>query len=484
LNTTVVLFEDHTWHGLRPLASSLSTYEQRCGIFNTRERVELLRTPGAMGSPGVLLGRSYLEALRGESPWAPGIASLGDAGSDSSPPQLWLTGRLAPAMPLVNALLALPEDSPPFEWRDEDGLVAALLTPAQGRLAAASWDAWRDGRTSRWSASALGAAVQERPAGDGQKLTCAGDAAGDAADDLAAYLSAASNGLPPALRHAWDIVPATAAALVADLQVALGAGGWTRRPFALFAADVSEPAWAGRTELRRCGQGDLPPGVWLLGDDFHQAAGVTLAPGVVIDARRGPVVLDRGCDVASHTLLEGPLYLGPGCRVKAGARLYGESSFGVGNRLAGEIGESTFGDFANKQHEGFIGHTVLGSWTNLGAMTTCSDLKNNYGTVRVDLGEGQVATGQRFVGLLAGDHVKTAIGTLFNTGTCVGFASNIFGGGMPPKFVPPFSWGGSAGAPGYGVEQAVATAAVVMSRRQCLFLPAHRTLFETLSPTA
>ena len=95
----------------------------------------------------------------------------------------------------------------------------------------------------------------------------------------------------------------------------------------------------------------------------------------------------------------------------------------MGNRLAGEIGESTFGDFANKQHEGFIGHAVLGSWVNLGAMTTCSDLKNNYGPVRVDLGWGEVDSGLRFVGLLMGDHAKTAIGTLFNTGTCVGFAS-------------------------------------------------------------
>ena len=475
MNTIVVLFEDHTWQGLRPLTASMPTYEQRCGLYNTRERVELLH------EPGVLLSRSYLAALHGEGSWALGAASLHDAGK-TAPAQLWLTGRLAPAMSLVNALLALPKDTPPFEWHDEDGLVAALLTPAQGRAAAASWESWRDGRSPQWSVSTPGAALPERQTADGQRLLCAAEAGDEAVGVLAASLAAAVGGRPPALRHAWDIVPATATALVADLQAGLGAGGWSRRPFGLFEAADSEPLWAGRTELQPCSQKDLPPGAWMLGDAFYRAPGVTLAPGAVIDTRRGPVVLDRGCDIASHTLLEGPLYLGPGCRVKAGARLYGESSFGIGNRLAGEIGESTFGDFANKQHEGFIGHAVLGSWTNLGAMTTCSDLKNNYGTVRVDLGDGEADTGQRFVGLLAGDHVKTAIGTLFNTGTCVGFASNLFGGGMPPKWVPAFSWGGSVGAPAYGVEQAVATAAVVMGRRQCRFLPAHRNLFERLAP--
>jgi len=477
LNTTAVLFEDHTWRGLRPLSAGLPVYEQRCGLFNTRERLELVHRPG------VLLCRAVLEALHGETPWSVGPASLHAVAAQAAP-QLWLNGRSAPSMTFLAGLLALPADTPPFAWFDADGLVAARLESGQGRAAAASWEAWRDGRTPQWSGPDLGAAAREHRLGDDQRLIC-GAAADEAASfRLAGLLWAAAAGQSPAWRHVWDLVPATAAALDGDLRAALAAGGWTRRPFALWGAADAEPIWAARTELKRGEQGDLPPGAWLLGEDFWWGAGVTMAPGAVVDARRGPVVLDRGCDIAPHTLLEGPLYLGPGCRVKAGARLYGESSFGIGNRLAGEIGESTFGDFANKQHEGFIGHAVLGSWTNLGAMTTCSDLKNNYGTVRVDLGDGQVDTGQRFVGLLAGDHVKTAIGTLFNTGTCVGFASNIFGSGMPPKHVPAFSWGGNPGGPGYGVEQAIATASVVMGRRQCRFLAAHRALFEMLAPPA
>ncbi|MBE0565155.1 MAG: hypothetical protein IH621_04295, partial [Krumholzibacteria bacterium] len=214
---------------------------------------------------------------------------------------------------------------------------------------------------------------------------------------------------------------------------------------------------------------------------LYTGADVDLLPGTVVDTRGGPVILDQGVGVGAHVFLEGPLYLGPGCRVKAGARLYGESSYGVGNRLAGEIGESTFGDFANKQHDGFIGHAVLGSWVNLGAMTTCSDLKNNYGPVRVDLGFGAVDTGLRFVGLLMGDHAKTAIGTLFNTGTAVGFGANVFGDGMPPKHVPCFSWGGRPDSPAYARDKAAATAAVVFGRRGCRFGPDHERLFASVA---
>lgn len=208
--------------------------------------------------------------------------------------------------------------------------------------------------------------------------------------------------------------------------------------------------------------------------------GVDLAPGTALNTEQGPIILDRGVRVMPQCYLEGPLYIGPGSLVKPGTRIHGESSFGIVNRLAGEIGESTFGDFANKQHEGFIGHAVLGSWINLGAMTTCSDLKNNYGAIRVDLGSGAMATGKHFIGLMLGDHAKTAIGVLFNTGTCVGFASNIFGAGMPPKYVGNFQWGGQEGCPRYAVDRARATAEIVMKRRGCLFTEAHGELFTSL----
>lgn len=464
----IVIFEDHTWAGFRPLAASQPVFELRCGLFGTRERVELA------GGTGTLRCRRHLAALLAPGPWR-----VNDA-APAAGPELWLTGRLAPRPELVAALLAAAGGGDRFAWHDDQGLVAALYGPAEAAAAATAWQAWESGTRAAFDAPAWGPGTGADPAA-GQRFRCPPGGDADRAQVLAASLATASAGTDPALRRIWDLVPATATALAADLAAGLAAGGWHRRPFGLFAVQEAAAPWGGLSCPARIGAAQLPTGVWLLGDDLWCDQNVSLAPTAVIDTRRGPVVIDRGGDIAPHTLLEGPLYLGPGCRVKAGARLYGESSFGIGNRLAGEIGESTFGDFTNKQHEGFIGHAALGSWVNLGAMTTCSDLKNNYGSVKVDLGDGLLETGQRFVGLLAGDHVKTAIGTLFNTGTSVGFASNIFGEGMPPKHVPAFSWGGRAGDPAYGLEAAVATARVVHGRRACRFLPAHEGLFGILS---
>ncbi|MBM4129410.1 hypothetical protein FJ250_00050 [bacterium] len=463
----VVVFEDHTWRGLRPLATSAPVFELRCGLFNTRERAELA------GGSGAVLCRRHLAPLL-----APGAWPL--RAEDGAADELWLNGRLAPDTGLVSALLAAAASGATFAWTDDEGLVAATFAPAAAAAAAQAWHAWAAGGAARFEPP-LAALDGATPWAPGLRALTSPATGSREAGSVGAALVAAAGGRPPAWRRVWDLVPATARALTADLAAGLGAGGWSRQPFGLTAIDPGSAPWAGHSLPERRSPGRLPAGVWLLGDDLWCAADVALAPGAVIDARKGPVILDRGCDVAPHTLLEGPLYLGPGCRVKAGARLYGESSFGIGNRLAGEIGESTFGDFTNKQHEGFIGHAVLGAWVNLGALTTCSDLKNNYGSVKVDLGDGLEETGQRFVGLLAGDHVKTAIGTLFNTGTCVGFASNIFGQGMPPKHVPPFAWGGRDGDPRYGLEAALATARVVLGRRGCRLESAHERLFAELA---
>ena len=116
----------------------------------------------------------------------------------------------------------------------------------------------------------------------------------------------------------------------------------------------------------------------------------------------------------------------------------------VARKVGGEIESSIIHSYSNKQHDGFLGHSYLGSWVNLGAGTNNSDLKNNYENITVLLNGKNVVTGSQFVGLIMGDHSKTAIGTLFNTGTIVGISSNIFGAGFPARNIPSFSWGGSA----------------------------------------
>ena len=124
---------------------------------------------------------------------------------------------------------------------------------------------------------------------------------------------------------------------------------------------------------------------------------------------------------------------------------------------------------------------MIGSWVNLGADTTCSDLKNNYGLIRCNFGQGPVETGSRFVGLQMAEHAKSAIGTTFNTATTVGFSSNVFSPGFPRAVIPNYSWGDGR-SKFYDVEKAIDVARIVMERRSCAFRPEHADLFRSLAP--
>jgi UDP-N-acetylglucosamine diphosphorylase/glucosamine-1-phosphate N-acetyltransferase len=167
--------------------------------------------------------------------------------------------------------------------------------------------------------------------------------------------------------------------------------------------------------------------------------GATLEPGVVFDVREGPVVIEQHAYVASGTRLVGPVYVGPGSEV-LGHSVRG-SVIGPRCKVRGEISTSVFLGYANKAHDGFVGHSVIGRWVNLGAGTTTSNLKNTYGPVRLRPPAGPVETGRQFLGSLIGDHAKTAIGTQLDTGTLVGAGANVFGAARPAKYVPPFAWG-------------------------------------------
>jgi UDP-N-acetylglucosamine diphosphorylase/glucosamine-1-phosphate N-acetyltransferase len=193
----------------------------------------------------------------------------------------------------------------------------------------------------------------------------------------------------------------------------------------------------------------------------------------VIDARGGPVVIGSGTELMPFCYIQGPCFIGPDCRLKAHTRVYEGCHLGPVCRVAGELAESVIQGYSNKQHDGFLGHAYLGEWCNLGADTNNSDLKNNYGNVVVTLKGRPVKTGRRFVGLMMGDHSKTAINTMFNTGTVVGIFANIWGGGFPQTEVPPFSWGGPPGGfVPYRVDKALETARVVVDRRGKTLSPA------------
>lgn len=198
---------------------------------------------------------------------------------------------------------------------------------------------------------------------------------------------------------------------------------------------------------------------------IHFGEGVELMPTAVVDASRGPVYLDENVRVEPHAAVVGPCYIGADTVVLAG-KVTG-SSIGRDCRIGGEVEASVFHAYVNKYHAGFIGHSYVGQWANFGAMTTNSDLKNNYSTIRVMVGGEEIDTGSIKVGSFIGDHTKFGIGTLLTTGAVVGMCCNLFGGNLiTDRSVPPFSWGNSDGYEKYQLDKAVDTARQVCARRE------------------
>jgi UDP-N-acetylglucosamine diphosphorylase/glucosamine-1-phosphate N-acetyltransferase len=237
------------------------------------------------------------------------------------------------------------------------------------------------------------------------------------------------------LAHVWELVTRNAEWLAQDIVHAPGAASPD------VPSHVAVIAAAGRVRVGR---------------------DVSFEPNVVLDCTDGPVWFDDGVRVRAFTRIAGPAYFGRGTTVLGGS--FTAVSIGPACKVRGEIEESVLLGYANKAHDGFIGHACIGCWVNLGAFTTNSDLKNNYGTVRIRMATGDVDTGEMKIGCFLGDHVKTAIGTLLTTGAVVGPGANLFGAGQPPRYVRPFAWG-SSGAALHEFARFIDTARIAMRRR-------------------
>lgn len=196
------------------------------------------------------------------------------------------------------------------------------------------------------------------------------------------------------------------------------------------------------------------------------ATGAVLYPGVVIIAEEGPVYIGRNVKIMPNAVIEGPAFIGDNSVIKIGAKIYEGTSIGEVCKVGGEVECSIIHSYSNKQHDGFLGHSYLAQWVNLGADTNNSDLKNNYGSIRSYADGIEIDTGLKFVGLTMGDHSKTGINTMINTGTVAGIMCNIFGADFPPKNIPDFSWGGAAGFETYQIGKALEVARTVKSRRK------------------
>ncbi len=235
--------------------------------------------------------------------------------------------------------------------------------------------------------------------------------------------------------------------------------------------------------MSRGGQilGKVYPGVTLVAqENIYLAPGSQLQPGVVLNAEAGPIYISEGAVIIANATIVGPAFIGKNSIVKMGAKLYEGTSIGEVCKVGGEIEESILHGYTNKQHEGFLGHAYLGEWVNLGADTNNSDLKNNYGTVRVSINGEMVDSGSTFVGLFMGDHSKSGINTMFITGCTVGVMSNVFGAGFTPKTIGSFVWGGIDSVAVHDLEKALATARVVMSRRKKTLSTAQEKMFRQL----
>lgn len=260
----------------------------------------------------------------------------------------------------------------------------------------------------------------------------------------------------PVWQYAWELILANPKQLVED-----------------FAA-------AGRSGIE--GRVEQPSALRGSAGDVYIAPGAVVHPMVVIDASEGPVYIAEDAVIHPFTRIEGPCYIGPKS-ILLGAKCREGNSIGPVCRIGGEVEESIIQGYSNKYHDGFLGHAYVGEWVNLGALTTNSDLKNDYSPVEVVLdGRRPINTGSTKVGSLIGDHTKTSIGTLLNTGAYVGAMTVVAGTGRPlPKFIPSFAWFlEGIVTKGFGKRKLYQTAQTAMGRRKRAWTPEMEALWDVV----
>ena len=203
----------------------------------------------------------------------------------------------------------------------------------------------------------------------------------------------------------------------------------------------------------------------ILGEEIYIEEG-TKVECAILNTASGPIYIAKGAEVMEGSILRGPIAICENGVVKMGAKIYGATTIGPYSKVGGEVNNCMIQGYSNKGHDGFLGNAVLGEWCNLGADTNNSNLKNNYQSVDIYnySEEKYVDTELQFCGLIMGDHSKSAINTMFNTGTVVGVSANIYGADFPSKFIPSYSWGGRKPLE-YKFEKAMDTAKRVMERR-------------------
>ena len=309
-------------------------------------------------------------------------------------------------------------------------------------------------------ASSRCAIALEGAPSDAGALTCGGQVAAlrlkrdlpvaELADGRRALDQLVSTGTPcTAIRgrwvdHVWDFIGQLSAQLADDIH-AIG--------------------YAGRaTQVNATPSNQGHPGISATGPHpVYVEPGAVIEPYVFFDAGAGPIYIAEGAHVQAFTRVVGPCFVGAGSTVTADK--IANCSIGEVSRIHGEISTTIVLGHSNKAHDGFVGHSYLGRWVNLGAGTTTSNLKNTYGTVALWTPSGVRDTGLQFLGTLFGDHAKTGIGMRLTTGSVIGAGANVYGSATPPKYVEPFAWGDGAPYATYRVDKFIEVAGRAMARR-------------------
>ncbi len=201
---------------------------------------------------------------------------------------------------------------------------------------------------------------------------------------------------------------------------------------------------------------------------IEEGAKLTFA---TLNAENAPIYIGKNAEIMEGCMVRGGLAMCENSVLKLGAKIYGATTLGPYVKVGGEVSNSVIFGYSNKGHDGFLGNSVLGEWCNLGADTNNSNLKNNYAEVKLWSYETErfAKTGLQFCGLMMGDHSKSGINTMFNTGTVVGVSANVFGSGFPRNFIPSFSWGGASGFTEFKQNKAFEVAEQMMKRRHIEF---------------
>lgn len=418
-STPTVVFEDSAWQRLLPLVYFRAVYELRCGMGTLLERLQRR------------------------------VAS--DAASAVS--GAWCRPVLAG---LVTERTGLPCNAP--------------LDPQAGTLLLNGRGLWR--RVPRCE--------RERPAdpaADGAVSSWVG-MAGETIVAIATDSALAQRLTPDVLIDELRLQAALAGLPRRDLSDCVQVVDW---PWQLVLANGE----ALREDWSECAAGGelagrVGPGAYLLNETAIRVGhGSRIKPCAVIDAEDGPVWIGRNVTILPHCYVQGPAWIGEGSLLQPGAIVHAGTAIGPRCKVGGEIESSIIQGFSNKQHDGFLGHSYIGSWVNIAADCINSDLKNTYGEVRVPINGREINSGEMFVGMFMGDFSKAGINVSFPTGAVIGFCSSVFAP-RSPKFVPSFAWLDGTQADRLDIERGLEVAGKVMARRQHILTEHEEAVFRSV----